>query len=105
MNEDLIQLPEIQEIKEMFQTAREEIKAEVEENEDLAPLSGLIFQVMDIIEEKISKQKDLNSLPEREKIDFAAYLNFLQSLQEDFFFFEEEDFEREFEDEESSEEK
>lgn len=93
MNEDLIQLPELKDIKEMLAASREDIQAEVQEDPELIPLSKLLIQVIDIIEEKISKYKNLSRLNEKEKIDLAAYLNFLQGLQEDFFFYDEIDFE------------
>lgn len=101
MNDDLIQLPELKEIKEMLVAARQDIQAEVEEDPELLPLSKLLIQVIDIIEEKIAKHKDLSKLSEREKIDCAAYLTFLQGLQEDFFFYDESGMEgEEFEDDE-----
>lgn len=95
MNEDLIQLPEFKDVKEMLATTRDDIAVEVEEDPELLPLSKLVNQVIDLIEEKIAKQKDFSKLNEKEKIDLAAYLNFLQSLQEEFFFFDESDFEEE----------
>lgn len=93
MNEDLIQLPELKDIKEMLTAVREDIQAEVQEDPELLPLSKLLIQVIDIIEEKLSKHKNLDKLNDKEKIDLAAYLNFLQGLQEDFFFYDEVDFE------------
>lgn len=100
MNEDLIQLPELKEINEMLSAARNDINAEIQEDPELIPLSKLLIQVIDIIEEKISQHKDLSKLGNKEKIDIAAYLNFLQGLQEDFFFYDD----MEFEDEEEMEE-
>ena len=106
MNEDLIQLPELKDIKEMLAATRQDISVEVEEDPELLPVSKLLTQVIDIIEEKIAKHKDLTNLDNKTKIDIAAYLNFLQGLQEDFFFYDELDFEEEGEgEEEESEEK
>lgn len=89
MNEDLIQLPEVKEIKEMLVTVRHDVQEEVEKDSELIPLSKLLLQVMDMIDEKVAKHKDLNKLNVKEKIDVAAYLSFLQGLQEDFFFYDE----------------
>ncbi len=105
MNEDLLQLPEITDVKEMLANARNDIKLEIEEDPDLVPLSKLLIQVIDILEEKISKHKNLNKLAEKDKIDVAAHLNFLQGLLEDFFFYDEVDFEEEEYVEEDGEEK
>jgi hypothetical protein len=95
MNEDLIQLPEYKDVKEMLANTREDINVEIEEDSELLPLGNLLIQVIDIIEEKIAKQKDFSKLNDKEKIDLAAYLNFLQSLQDEMFFFDEEAFEDE----------
>lgn len=109
MNEDLIQLPEVKDIKEMLTNARADIQSEIEEDPELVPLSKLLLQVIDVLEEKTAKQKNLNKLADKEKIDVAAHLSFLQGLLEDFFFYEEIDFEEgegEFsEDEEENERK
>lgn len=105
MNEDLIQLPELKDIKEMLSSAREDISIEVQEDPELLPLSRLLNQVIDIIEEKIGNRKELNKIDIKEKIDLAAHLNFLQGLLEDFFLFDETDLEEEeFEDEDLEEE-
>jgi hypothetical protein len=106
MEEEVIQLPELKDIKEMLTVTRQDIDFEIQEDKDLIPLSKLLVQVIDIIEEKIANHKDLTKLNEREKIDLAAYLNFLQCLQEDFFFFDEEmEFEEDDLDEESLDER
>lgn len=97
MSEELIQFPEIDEIKTMLADARQEIEAELQEDPDLVPLSKLLFSVITIIEEKVAKYRDLNKIGEREKIDLAAHICFLNSLEDDFFFSDEvmEDFEYE----------
>ena len=92
MSEDTIQLPELKDIQMMLKAAREDVETEVKEDPELAPSTEIIIQVIDIIEEKIAKEGDLNKLNTRQKIDFAAYLSFLQSLLEDLFYFDE-DFE------------
>lgn len=86
MNEELIQFPAVEEIKEMLSEAREDIQAEIQEDPELVPLSKLLFRVIDILEEKVSKHRDLNTLPEKEKIDIASHISFLNSLEDDFFF-------------------
>lgn len=86
MNEELIQFPTVAEIKEMLVDARHDIEAELQEDPELVPLSKLLFSVIEIIEQKIAKHKDLNALGEKEKIDLAAHISFLNSLEDDFFF-------------------
>lgn len=105
MNEDLIQLPDVKDIREMLAAARGDIDVEVKEDPELLPLSSLLIQVIEIIEDKIGKNKDLNKLNSKDKIDVAAHLNFLQGLQEDFFLYDEMEFEEEDSDEESTDEK
>lgn len=90
MSEELIQFPTVVEIKEMLVDARQDIEAELQENPDLVDLSKLIFSVIDILEEKISKYKDLNKLNQKEKIDLASHISFLNSLEDDFFFTDDE---------------
>jgi hypothetical protein len=90
MDDDVIELPELVDIKEALIGIRQDINLEVTENQELLPLSDLLIQVIEIIEEKVAKYKDLKKLKIKEKIELAAYLNYLQVLQEDFFFFDEE---------------
>lgn len=105
MTEDLIQLPNVQEVKEMLDIARRDIAAEVEQDSELQPASQLLIQVMDVIDSKLAKLKNLEKISQTEKIDVAAHLNFLQSLLEDFFMFDEDfdDFE-DYDDEDFEEE-
>ena len=86
MSDELIQFPTLEEIKEMLVEAREDINAELEEDPELEPLSKLLFKVIDQLDEKVAKHKDLNKISEKEKIDLAAHLCFLNSLEDDFFF-------------------
>ena len=88
MNEDLINLPNLNNVSEMLVMARRDIEAEVEQDAELLEASTLLLQVISIMEEKIASKKDTANLSLKEKIDFAAHLNFLQELLEDFFFFE-----------------
>ena len=100
MTEDLIQLPNIEEIKEMLEVAKRDIQSEVEQLPELQPASELLVQVISVIDEKLAKSKDFDKLNNVEKIDVAAHLNFLQALLEDFFMFDDEEFEDEEEEEE-----
>ncbi|HEV8051149.1 MAG TPA: hypothetical protein VGP47_01545 [Parachlamydiaceae bacterium] len=101
MTEDLIQLPNIEEIKEMLDVAKRDIQTEVEQDPELQPASELLVQVISVIDDKLSKSKAFEQLNQAEKIDIAAHLNFLQALLEDFFMFDDE-FD-EFEDDEEME--
>lgn len=105
MTEDLIQLPEVKDIQEMLSAAKEDVQTQVDQEPDLEPSSQLINQVINVLEEKLGKEKDLNRLNQKQKIDIAAHLSFLQSLLEDFFFFDEEYSEdgEEYEDEDEDE--
>ncbi|MBA3958196.1 MAG: hypothetical protein H0X51_07375 [Parachlamydiaceae bacterium] len=85
MSADLIQLPNVSDIREMLTSARQDINAEIKTTPELADQSKLLFQVLDIVEEKTNKTKDFNALSGKEKIEMAAYLNFLHVLLEDFF--------------------
>ena len=111
MTEDLIQLPNIKEIKEMLDIAKQDIKSEVEQDAELQVSSELLMEVIKAIDAKLAKSKDFDKLTTVEKIDVAAHLNFLQALLEDFFMFDDEGFddedlddEEEFEDDEEFEE-
>ena len=102
MTEDFIQLPNIEEIKEMLDIAKRDIQTEVEQDPELQPASELLVQVISVIDGKLAKSKSFDQLNQAEKIDIAAHLNFLQALLEDFFMFDDE-FE-DFDDEELDEE-
>lgn len=104
MTEDLIQLPDIQEIKEMLDVAKRDIQSEVEQDPELQPASELVVQVISVLDGKLGKTKNFDKLNVAEKIDIAAHLNFLQALLEDFFMFDDEFEDEEFEDDEEVEE-
>lgn len=89
MTEELIQFPPVDEMREMLDEAKEDIQAELQEDPGLVPLSKLIFEVIDILNEKVSGYRDLNALSSKEKIDIAAHISFLNSLEDDFFFADE----------------
>lgn len=96
MNEDLhlIELPKLQDIKELITSAKHDIDEEIKQAPELAVHSKLVLKVIKIVEERLAKTPDLDKLELTEKIHVAALLNFLQSLLEDFFFagdFEEDD--------------
>lgn len=94
MTEDLIQLPNITEIKEMITVAKQDVENEIEQDPELRPASELLLSVINVIDDKLAKAKNFDNLNGAEKIDIAAHLNFLQNLLEDFFMFDE-DFEGE----------
>lgn len=95
MTDDLIQLPDISEIKEMITLAKQDIQTEVEQDPELRQASELLLNVINVIDGKLAKTKNFENLTNVEKIDIAAHLNFLQHLLEDFFIFDEEDFDDE----------
>lgn len=103
MTDDLIQLPNISEIKEMIAIAKQDVQNEIEQDPELREASELLLNVINVIDSKLAKTKNFENLNNVEKIDIAAHLNFLQHLLEDFFMFDE-DFEEEdfdFEEDES----
>ena len=101
MKDDLIQLPNVDEVTEMLALAKNDIQNELKQDPELKQTAELLVELIAIIEAKIAKNKDLTKLPLKDKIDMAAHLNFLQILLEDFFLLDE-DFD--FSDEEEEEE-
>lgn len=85
MNEDLIELPNITDIKELLVEAKGDIQEELKEDPSLLDQSQLLIDLMEIIEEKISSQKNIDKMDLRSKIDLAAHLNYLHTLLDDFF--------------------
>jgi len=107
MTNEIIELPEVEDIKEMLDTAEKDVREFTQEegNEEFAEQSQLILETIAIVKELIGTNKDLNKLDRKEKISIAAHLTFTQGLLEDFFFgadFDDEDLEG-FEDEEEEE--
>lgn len=104
MKEDLIQLPDLNEVKELLDEARANLKEEIQEFPELAQRAELITEVIKCIEEKFMHKKDMEKANIKEKIDFAAHLTLLQNLMQDFYFIEDdEDFDSEFDDEDFDE--
>lgn len=102
MKDDLIQLPNVNEVTEMLNLAKNDISTELKQDPELKQTSELLIELIGIIEGKIGKHKDLSHLSLKEKIDIASHLNFLQILLEDFFLIDEDfDFSDEEEEEES----
>lgn len=102
MTEDIIQFPDVTEMKEMLTAAKEDIKEAAKADPDMKEHSKLVMDVIAVIEEKIAGQKDLATLNAKDKIFLAAHINFFQTLLEDLFM--DDDFDDEFEDEEDLEE-
>jgi hypothetical protein len=89
MTDDLIQLPNIAEIKEMIAIAKQDVESEIQQDPELRSASELLLNVINVIDTKLTKSKNFDNLSNTEKIDIAAHLNFLQNLLEDFFMFDE----------------
>lgn len=102
MTEDIIQFPDVNEMKEMLLAAREDIQEAAKADPDMKEHSQLVMDVISVIEEKIAGQKDLAKLAPKEKIFLAAHINFFQTLLEDLFM--DDEFEDDLEDEEDLEE-
>jgi len=94
METDFFQLPELKDIQELIAETKQDIEEETRDNPDVAEEAKFIKEVVKIVEAKIAKHKDLNSLALAEKIDIAAHISFLHSMLEEFFF-EEFDFDDE----------
>lgn len=104
MKEDLIQLPEAEEIKELLAMAKGDLQERIETHPELKEEGALLNQVMEIVESKIGKEKDFSKLNLKAKIDLAAHLSFMENLLEDLFFDEfDEEFDEEFYEEEMEE--
>jgi hypothetical protein len=106
MKDDLIELPELSDVKEMLTLAKKDIEEEIKQNPEMVDSCSLLKQVIAVVEEKIGKIKDFNKLNTKERIDIAAHLSFLHSLLENFFYGDEDDFfdSEEFDDEEFDDE-
>lgn len=89
MTKDLIELPEVGEINELIEIAKNDITAVLKEDKELEPQGNLILKVLQAIEGKIANKGDLNAMPLDEKISLAAHLSFFHNLLEDFFFSDE----------------
>lgn len=105
MKEDLIQLPEVSDIKDLLAMAKDDIAEQIAESPEMEEEGELLKQVMSIIETKMGKEKDLQKMNLNAKIDMAAHLSFLQSLLEEFFISDGEfdDYDDDFLDEEEEE--
>lgn len=89
MDEDLIHLPDINEIRELLQEAKDDIKEEIKQNPKLSSEAKLLNLVIGFIEDKVSGKKGVETFSIKDKIDLVAHINFLQLLLEDFFYTEE----------------
>lgn len=103
MVQELIQLPELNEIQELLVMAKQDIDQEVKNNPDLTEDSKLLKEVMKVIQDKLAKKSNFSKLDTAEKIDLAAHINFLHCLLEEFFF-DEADFGDDFDDEDLEDE-
>lgn len=101
MTEDIIQFPDVNEMKEMLIAARDDIREAAKADPDMKEHSQLVMDVITVIEEKIGGQKDLSKLSPKDKIFLAAHINFFQTLLEDLFM--DDDFEDDFEEDDLEE--
>lgn len=101
MSQDFIQLPELAEIKEDLNLAKQDIQAAVQEDSSLETLGAFVVDVINIIEGKVAAVK--GDLDMKTKVDLAAHLTLLNSLMDEIFLANMED-EFEFEGEEEEEE-
>lgn len=92
---EFIQMPDVSELKEELAAAKADIHAAVEEQPELATQSKFVMEVLDVLEEKISKATDLNTLSKNDQISVIAHLNLFYSLLEDIFGDDLEDFDDE----------
>lgn len=105
MTNDMMQMPDADEIREDLAAARIELEASIKEDEDLADRSIFVMELLGILEDKIQAGKNLSKLDRKEKISIMAHLNLFYALLDDLFGddfeeFDDEDFEGiEFEDE------
>ncbi|CUI17135.1 hypothetical protein PNK_1525 [Candidatus Protochlamydia naegleriophila] len=97
MSQDFIQLPELAEIQEDLNLAKQDIEAAVQEDSSLESLGAFVVEVINIIEGKAAAVK--GNLDMKSKVDLAAHLTLLNSLMDEIFLANMED-ELEFEEEE-----
>lgn len=109
MNHEIIQLPDPNEIREFLSSAQQDVDTALKEEPELSSQHQLVTEVIRVMQEQVANKNDLNQLGLKEKISFAAHLNFLQGLLEDLFlgdqyeeYEEEEGEEEELEDENTS---
>jgi hypothetical protein len=101
MSVEAIPMPEVNELKEELIVVRGEIEEVLKEEAELEAQGKFILEVLDIIEERLSKENDLNKLARKDQINLMAHLNLFYSLLDDLYFGDLEEFDdEEFEEEE-----
>jgi len=104
MTESILALPELKEIQDLLKMTKKDLLGDLSKDPEFAEETKVLNQLVTIIQDKISKTNNLNSLPVKDQIDIAAHLNFFHTLLEEIFAGEEDFDEEEFEDEEFEEE-
>lgn len=107
MSLEAIQMPEVKDLKEELTIAKGEIQEVLKEEPELESQGKFILEVLAIVEERLSQEKNLNNLARKDQIGLMAHLNLFYSLLDDLYFgdleeFDDEEFdEEEFEEEEN----
>lgn len=109
MKEDLIIVPEIEELKNVIADARHDL-SEIEEDSEVQDSRELAEKILDIIEEKIANKSSLKGIDVKEKVWFVSHLFLLENIledifDEDMFFLDDETSEEEDDEEEETEKK
>lgn len=90
MSQDLLDLPTLEEIKELISAARADIAEATQQDPASAEDYMQIAEIVTCIEELIAKHRSLDKLSSKEKIALAAHLCFLDIAFDIVFFSEEE---------------
>lgn len=85
MTQDMMQMPDADEIREDLAAARTELEAAINEDADLQDRSTFVMELLGILEDKIQAGKDLSRLDRKEKISIMAHLNLFYALLDDLF--------------------
>lgn len=85
MNNDMIRMPEAEEIRDDLAAARTELETAIKENEEVAAQSKFVMEVLAILEAKVAAGKDLNKLDRKDQVSIIAHLNLFYSLLDDLF--------------------
>ncbi|MCE2983240.1 MAG: hypothetical protein LW832_06705 [Parachlamydia sp.] len=85
MESEFIQLPNVTEIEEDLNLAKEDIDAALEADASLEPYSAFINAVIEIIKSKIANVGDASELDFNTKVDLAAHMTLLNSLMDEIF--------------------
>jgi hypothetical protein len=90
MNQDLLDLPSLEEVKELISAARTDIAEATEQEPESAVDFNQIAEVVNCIDELAAKHSSFENLSIKDRIALAAHLCFLD-IAFDIVFFSEED--------------